>query len=82
MPSWRELWKAWDQNPVSIANRKFIYRIYGPLSVVAVVAFAAMGEWIAVLFAFVLLALAIVSGARTQGTTIERCVSVLRRWRR
>jgi hypothetical protein len=78
MPSLRKIWDAWDQNPIAVWNRKYIYRVFGPLSLGGLVWMATIGEWAAAGFTAVLLGIAVESGARTPGTTVRRLFLHLR----
>jgi hypothetical protein len=75
----RALWRAWDSNPVSVENRRFLYMYGTPLTLVGLVLLLVVGEWVAAGFMAFLLAVALESGARTPGTRAQRVASRLRR---
>ena len=78
----RALWRAWDSNPVSVANRRFLYTYCTPLSLIGCVVMLAVGQWVAAGFMAFFLAVALESGARSPGTYAHRVASrVLQRAR-
>jgi hypothetical protein len=78
----RALWRAWDSNPVSVANRRFLYRYGTPLALAGLVLMLVVRQWVAAGFMAFLLAVALESGARTPGTYAHRIASrVLQRAR-
>jgi hypothetical protein len=78
----RALWRAWDSNPVSVANRRFLYRYGTPLTLAGLVLMLVVRQWVAAGFMAFLLAVALESGARTPGTYAHRIASrVLQRAR-
>ena len=76
--SWRKAWSAWDKNPVSVSNRRFLYRVFGPFSVVALIVLLSLGEWVAAGLMAVLGAICLESGLRTDGTLARRLLQRLR----
>ena len=75
----RALWRAWDGNPVSVANRRFLYRYCTPLCLVGLVLLLVAREWVAAGVMFALLMVALESGARTSGTHAHRLATRLLR---
>jgi hypothetical protein len=71
-PGIRDYWDAWNNNPVSVANRRLIYRIFTPLSFVGLVLMLAMNEWVGAVFAIAILLIAISAGIRTPGSYLAR----------
>jgi hypothetical protein len=76
--SWRKAWNAWDKNPVSVRNRRFLYRVFGPLSLIGLIVMLTIGEWVAAGFMAIFIAICLESGLRTEGTLARRVLLRLR----
>jgi hypothetical protein len=77
-PQVREIWRAWDQNPVSVYNRRLIYRFGTPTMLGFSVFFLALGQWVAGGLMLVLVGVGLEAGARTPGTRAHRLFLRLR----
>jgi len=78
MPSLRSLWRAWDQNSVSVSSRRLIYWIFTPIGGVGLVVMLVVGQWVAAGFMASILTVALVSGVRSPGTKAQRLIARLR----
>lgn len=43
----RAIWDAWDQSPVSVSNRRFLYRFGTPVTFAYLVFLLSLGQWVA-----------------------------------
>ena len=79
MPKLRAIWKAWDQDPVSVSNRRFLYRLGTPPSFAGLILFLTIGQWVLAGFMVAILAITLEAGARSPGTRAHRMLSHFRR---
>jgi hypothetical protein len=79
MPTLRDAWRAWDENPASVGGRRFIYWLFGPFGALGLIVMLLIGQWVAAGFMASFLAVALVSGVRTPGTRAHRVAARLHR---
>ena len=72
----RAICQAWDQNPVSVSNRRFIYRFVTPLMLAAFIFYLVLGQWVVAGLTVVLVAIGLEAGARTPGTRAQQLVCI------